>query len=86
MSHSLIEHTIKQEGVGEEEEAERGVPGPDGMAQSGEEGSGLEDPIIDSPNNLQDMGNTTDGPNDTSAGLSNGKLLFTVEESTVMIQ
>ncbi|XP_031415490.1 zinc finger protein Helios isoform X2 [Clupea harengus] len=80
---SSTEHTIKQEGVGEEEEAERGVPGPDGMAQSGEEGSGLEDPIIDSPNNLQDMGNTTDGPNDTSAGLSNGDRPFSCSQCGV---
>lgn len=73
-SLSPTEHTIKQEEVGEEE-AERRVPGLEETAQSGEEGSGIEEPMMDSPNNLQDMGPAPDGPNDTPTRLPNGELL-----------
>ncbi|XP_076119880.1 zinc finger protein Helios isoform X4 [Alosa pseudoharengus] len=67
---SPTEHTIKQEEVGEEE-SERRLPGPEETTQSGEEGSGLEEPMMDSPNNLQDMGPATDGSNDTANRLPN---------------
>lgn len=73
-SFSLTEHTIKQEEVGEEE-AERRLPGLEEAAQSGEEGSGIEEPMMDSPNNLQDMGPAPDGPNDTPTRLPNGELV-----------
>ncbi|KAL2081576.1 hypothetical protein ACEWY4_023429 [Coilia grayii] len=69
------DHSIKQEEVGEEEE--RRVPGSEEMAHGGgEEGSGLEEPMIDSPNTLQDMGPATDGPNDSTARLPNGDRPF----------
>lgn len=51
----LTARTIKQE-EGAEEETERQPVGPDETLHSGEEGSGLEEPMIDSPNNLQDAG------------------------------
>ncbi|XP_076119875.1 zinc finger protein Helios isoform X1 [Alosa pseudoharengus] len=72
---SPTEHTIKQEEVGEEE-SERRLPGPEETTQSGEEGSGLEEPMMDSPNNLQDMGPATDGSNDTANRLPNGERPF----------
>lgn len=43
------------------------------MGQSGEEGSGLEEPMIDSPNNLQDGVPGSDGSCDPGTRLPNGK-------------
>jgi len=68
----LTAHTIKQE-EGTEEETERRPSGPDEAGHSGEEGSGLEEHMIDSPNNLQDAGPGTEVQNDTGIRLPNGK-------------
>ncbi|XP_076849873.1 zinc finger protein Helios isoform X2 [Brachyhypopomus gauderio] len=68
-------HVIKQE-EGAEEETERRVTGPDEMGHSGEEGSVLEEPMIDSPNNLQDIGPGTEGPPDAGVRLPNGDRPF----------
>ncbi|XP_067265981.1 zinc finger protein Helios isoform X2 [Chanodichthys erythropterus] len=64
--------TIKQE-EGTEEETERRPNGPDEAGHSGEEGSGLEEPMIDSPNNLQDGGPGTEAQSETGIRLPNGK-------------
>ncbi|XDV30134.1 hypothetical protein PO909_033118 [Leuciscus waleckii] len=64
--------TIKQE-EGTEEETERRPSGPDEAGHSGEEGSGLEEHMIDSPNNLQDAGQGTEVQSDTGIRLPNGK-------------
>ncbi|KAL6484328.1 hypothetical protein MHYP_G00063730, partial [Metynnis hypsauchen] len=61
-------HTIKQE-EGAEDEAEKRVAGRDEAGHSGEEGSVQEDPMIDSPNNLQEVGPGTEGPADTGVRL-----------------
>ncbi|XP_063069500.1 zinc finger protein Helios isoform X2 [Engraulis encrasicolus] len=76
---SPTEHSIKQEEVGEEEE--RRVSGAEEMSHGGgvgggEEGSGPEEPMIDSPGALQDMGPATDGPHDSNARLPNGDRPF----------
>ncbi|XP_030642110.1 zinc finger protein Helios [Chanos chanos] len=68
-------HTIKQE-EGTEEEGERRTVGPDETGQSGEEGSGLEEPMIDSPNNLQDVAPGTESPAETGIRLPNGDRPF----------
>lgn len=68
----LAVHTIKQE-EGTEEETERRPNGPDEAGHSGEEGSGLEEPMIDSPNNLQDGGPGTEAQSDAGIRLPNGK-------------
>ncbi|KAJ8255213.1 hypothetical protein GJAV_G00202360 [Gymnothorax javanicus] len=67
--------TIKQE-EGTEEEGERKVLATEEAGQSGEEGSGLEEPMIDSPNNMQDGGTGANGPSDASARLPNGERPF----------
>ncbi|WP_227487616.1 hypothetical protein, partial [Nocardioides malaquae] len=43
---------------------------------SGEEGSGLEEPMMDSPNNLQDGMSGRDGTTDTGSRLPNGTVVF----------
>lgn len=68
----LAARTIKQE-EGTEEETERRPNGPDEAGHSGEEGSGLEEPMIDSPNNLQDGGPGTEAQSETGIRLPNGK-------------
>lgn len=65
-------HPIKQE-ESAEEEAEKRAAGPDETGHSGEEGSVLEEPMIDSPNNMQDVGPGTEGPPDTGVRLPSGK-------------
>ncbi|XP_051563913.1 zinc finger protein Helios isoform X3 [Myxocyprinus asiaticus] len=65
-------HTIKQE-EGTEEETETQPNGPDETGHSGEEGSGLEEPMIDSPNNLQDTGPGTEAQSEAGIRLPNGK-------------
>ncbi|XP_067265982.1 zinc finger protein Helios isoform X3 [Chanodichthys erythropterus] len=67
--------TIKQE-EGTEEETERRPNGPDEAGHSGEEGSGLEEPMIDSPNNLQDGGPGTEAQSETGIRLPNGDRPF----------
>lgn len=58
------------------EEADRSMA-PEETGQSGEEGSGLEDPMIDSPNNLQDGMSGPDGAADAGSRLPNGiKIVF----------
>lgn len=88
--HLLTEHSIKQEEVGEEEE--RRVSGAEEMSHGGgvgggEEGSGPEEPMIDSPVALQDMGPATDGPHDSNARLPNGEFLIAwgTNRSLIMI-
>ncbi|XP_036401170.1 zinc finger protein Helios [Megalops cyprinoides] len=73
--HSPRTHTIKQE-EGADEEGEKRAPGPEDMGQSGEEGSGLEEPMIDSPNDLQDGGAGVDGRGDAGIRLPNGDRPF----------
>uniref|UniRef100_A0A4W4HKK1 C2H2-type domain-containing protein n=1 Tax=Electrophorus electricus TaxID=8005 RepID=A0A4W4HKK1_ELEEL len=68
-------HPIKQE-EGTEEEGERRAIGPDETGHSGEEGSVLEEPMTDSPNNLQDVGPGTEGPADSVMRLPNGDRPF----------
>lgn len=68
---SLPEHTIKQEEETEDERDRRTTA--EDMGQSGEEESGLEEPMIDSPNNLQDGVPGSDGSCDPGTRLPNGK-------------
>ncbi|KAK1789157.1 hypothetical protein P4O66_015101 [Electrophorus voltai] len=70
-----LSHPIKQE-EGTEEEGERRAIGPDETGHSGEEGSVLEEPMTDSPNNLQDVGPGTEGPADSVMRLPNGDRPF----------
>ncbi|TRY96082.1 hypothetical protein DNTS_017238 [Danionella cerebrum] len=65
--------TIKQEDC-TEEETDRRPSGPDEAGHSGEEGSGLEEPMIDSPNHLQ--GPITEGQSETGIRLPNGDRPF----------
>ncbi|XP_051567061.1 zinc finger protein Helios-like isoform X1 [Myxocyprinus asiaticus] len=65
-------HQIKQE-EGTEEETERRPSGPDETGHSGEEGSGLEEPMIDSPNNLEDAGPGSEAQSEAGIRLPNGK-------------
>ncbi|KAJ8396364.1 hypothetical protein AAFF_G00019410 [Aldrovandia affinis] len=73
--HSPNTHLIKQE-EGTEEEGEKRALGAEETGQSGEEGSGPEEPMVESPNNLQDGGPGTDGPGDTGIRLPNGERPF----------
>uniref|UniRef100_A0A9J8AE36 IKAROS family zinc finger 2 n=2 Tax=Cyprinus carpio TaxID=7962 RepID=A0A9J8AE36_CYPCA len=68
----IATRTIKQE-EGTEEETERRL---DEAGHSGEEGSGLEEPMIDSPNNLQDAGPGTEVHSETGIRLPNGDRPF----------
>ncbi|XP_053482197.1 zinc finger protein Helios isoform X2 [Ictalurus furcatus] len=68
-------HKIKQE-EGTEEDAERRAVSQDEMTHSGEEGSVLEEPMIDSPNNLQDVGAGAEAPPDAAIRLPNGDRPF----------
>ncbi|XP_056611443.1 zinc finger protein Helios [Triplophysa dalaica] len=67
--------TIKQE-EGAEEETERQPVGPDETLHSGEEGSGLEEPMIDSPNNLQDAGPGAEAQSEIGIRQPNGERPF----------
>ncbi|XP_035266379.1 zinc finger protein Helios isoform X2 [Anguilla anguilla] len=69
--HSPNTHTIKQEEATEEEGEKRALGIEEEVGQSGEEGSGLEEPMIDSPSNPQDGGPGADGPGDAGARLPN---------------
>nr|XP_015214071.1 PREDICTED: zinc finger protein Helios isoform X2 [Lepisosteus oculatus]XP_015214072.1 PREDICTED: zinc finger protein Helios isoform X2 [Lepisosteus oculatus]XP_015214073.1 PREDICTED: zinc finger protein Helios isoform X2 [Lepisosteus oculatus]XP_015214074.1 PREDICTED: zinc finger protein Helios isoform X2 [Lepisosteus oculatus]XP_015214075.1 PREDICTED: zinc finger protein Helios isoform X2 [Lepisosteus oculatus]XP_015214076.1 PREDICTED: zinc finger protein Helios isoform X2 [Lepisosteus ocu len=66
---------IKQE-AGTEEEVERQALGLEEVVPGGEEGAGLEDPMIDSPNGLQDSGQGGEGPGDAGIRLPNGERPF----------
>ncbi|XP_061090475.1 zinc finger protein Helios-like isoform X3 [Conger conger] len=68
--HSPNAHAIKQEEATEEEGEKRSLAVEE-AGQSGEEGSGLEEPLIDSPIDLQDGGSGADGAGDGGARLSN---------------
>lgn len=59
-----------------EDEVERRAVSQDDTAHSGEEGSVLEEPMIDSPNNLQDVGGGAEGPPDATIRLPNGEPVF----------
>ncbi|XP_029113790.1 zinc finger protein Helios-like isoform X2 [Scleropages formosus] len=72
---SPTSRSIKQE-EGAEDQTEKKTPELEETGQSGEEGSGLEEPMIDSPNNLPDGGPVADGPSDTGIRLSNGERPF----------
>ncbi|KAL0963734.1 hypothetical protein UPYG_G00310240 [Umbra pygmaea] len=73
-ANSPIEHTIKQEDeTGDEGDRQNTA---EDMGQSGEEGSGLEDPMTDSPNNQQDGVPGSDGSCDPSTRLPNGDRPF----------
>ncbi|KAG9271733.1 zinc finger protein Helios [Astyanax mexicanus] len=72
---SPASHTIKQEDV-TDQEAEKRAAGPDETGHSGEEGSVLEEPMIDSPNNLQDVGPGSEGSADTGVRLPSGDRPF----------
>ncbi|KAG5851716.1 hypothetical protein ANANG_G00054680 [Anguilla anguilla] len=74
--HSPNTHTIKQEEATEEEGEKRALGIEEEVGQSGEEGSGLEEPMIDSPSNPQDGGPGADGPGDAGARLPNGERPF----------
>lgn len=65
-------HKIKQE-EGTEEDIERRAVSQDETTHSGEEGSVLEEPMIDSPNNLQDVGGGAEAPPDAAMRLPNGE-------------
>lgn len=68
------ELTIKQEeGTGDEADGKSTVP--EHMNQE-EEGSGLEEPLIDSPNDLQDGVPGSDGASDADSRLQNGERPF----------
>ncbi|XP_024245419.1 zinc finger protein Helios isoform X2 [Oncorhynchus tshawytscha] len=67
--NSPTENTIKQEDE-TEDEGDRRTTAED-MGQSGEEGSGLEEPMIDSPNNLQDGVPGSEGSCDPGTRLPN---------------
>ncbi|XP_061090474.1 zinc finger protein Helios-like isoform X2 [Conger conger] len=73
--HSPNAHAIKQEEATEEEGEKRSLAVEE-AGQSGEEGSGLEEPLIDSPIDLQDGGSGADGAGDGGARLSNGERPF----------
>ncbi|KAJ8352724.1 hypothetical protein SKAU_G00242000 [Synaphobranchus kaupii] len=66
---------IKQE-EGADEEDEKRALATEEAGQSGEEGSGLEEVMIESPNDLQDGGPGADGPGDAGARLPNGERPF----------
>ncbi|KAM6985739.1 zinc finger protein Helios [Aplochiton taeniatus] len=70
-SHS--EYSIKQE---EAIESDLRSSALEELGHSEEEGSGLEEPMIDSPNNLQDGISGTDGNVDTGSRLPNGERPF----------
>ncbi|KAM9448860.1 zinc finger protein Helios isoform 2-T3 [Salvelinus alpinus] len=72
--YSPTEHTIKQEEETEDERDRRTTA--EDMGQSGEEESGLEEPMIDSPNNLQDGVPGSDGSCDPGTRLPNGDRSF----------
>ncbi|XP_067114953.1 zinc finger protein Helios isoform X1 [Osmerus mordax] len=72
---SPSEVTIKQE-EGTGDEADGKSTAPEDMTHSGEEGSGLEEPMIDSPNNLQDGVSGSDGVSDADNRLQNGDRPF----------
>ncbi|XP_066497115.1 zinc finger protein Helios isoform X2 [Hoplias malabaricus] len=72
---SPASHTIKQE-EGTEEETEKRAQAPEETGHSGEEGSVLEDPMIESPSNLQDTGPGTEGPADSGVRLPSGDRPF----------
>ena len=71
MSMSQSEVTNKQE-EGTGDEADRKSTAPEVMTDSGGEGSGLEEPMTDSPNNLQDGVSGSDGVSDADNRLQNG--------------
>ncbi|KAL4609116.1 zinc finger protein Helios-like [Arapaima gigas] len=75
LSSSPSMHSIKQE-EGAEYQGEKKTPELEEMGQSGEEGSGLEEPMVDSPNTLPDRGPAGDAPSDTGIRLSNGERPF----------
>nr|XP_046223752.1 zinc finger protein Helios-like isoform X1 [Oncorhynchus gorbuscha] len=72
--NSPTENTIKQEDE-TEDEGDRRTTAED-MGQSGEEGWGLEEPMIDSPNNLQDGVPGSEGSCDPGTRLPNGDRPF----------
>ncbi|XP_062861802.1 zinc finger protein Helios [Trichomycterus rosablanca] len=75
-------HKIKQE-EGTDEDAERRVAAQDETVHSGEEGSGLEEPMIDSPNNQQDVGSAAEGAADAAMRLPNGDRPFQCNQCSV---
>lgn len=72
---SVQAHKIKQE-EGTEDDGERRAISQDETAHSGEEGSVLEEPMIDSPNNLQDVGGGAEAPPDAAIRLPNGEFVL----------
>ncbi|XP_046701273.1 zinc finger protein Helios isoform X5 [Silurus meridionalis] len=72
---SPVAHKIKLE-EGTEEDTERKAISQDETAHSGEDGSVLEDHMIDSPSNLQDGGGGVEAPSDSAIRLPNGDRPF----------
>ncbi|KAG9348722.1 hypothetical protein JZ751_029039 [Albula glossodonta] len=73
--HSPSPHKIKQED-GAEDDVEKRALAVEEASQSGEEGSGMEEPMTESPNGLQDPGPGGDGPGDTGIRIPNGDRPF----------